>query len=246
MSNMIKANMPGPISTFDNSFGTSNLIDRVNDLENIDRLALVNANSCCEKILQGMCPLFICCCRRKYHFNNVEPGYNLGDITVFRLVETSCCCPNEWTLYSGATDEKLMIYTRKDALCHCLRLCCGGPGFDIHDFKDGIKGTYYGDAMHPACQCCDGGFDVRDAEPRRRFFVGQVCQMCTHGLYPVPIWNEEKNEIVKYNMHVVPCLKRYLPFPCCFLRSHTVVDFPTRATKIDKIELMAGGLLMAH
>jgi hypothetical protein len=235
--------MPGPISTFDNSFGNTGLLDKVTDLENIDRLAMVNSNTCCEKILQNSFPFCICLCRRKYNFNNVEPGYGLGDITVFKLVETSCCCPNEWTLYSAATDEKLMVYTRKDACFPLLRACCGGPGFDIHDFKDGVKGTYYGDVNHPACQCCDGGFDVRDAEPRRKYFVGNVCQCCSPGLHPVPVWNDEKNEIVNYNMHVIPACKRFCPCICCCMRSFWVVDFPKRSTKIDKVELMAGGLL---
>jgi hypothetical protein len=50
---MIQGKMPVPMTTFDTSFGTQgsfSLVDRVADLEHIDRLALVDANTCCEKV----------------------------------------------------------------------------------------------------------------------------------------------------------------------------------------------------
>jgi hypothetical protein len=127
----------------------------------------------------------------------------------------------------------------------CFRIYCGGPGFDIHDVRGGTKGTYYGDANYPACQCCDDGFEVSDAGPNRKFFVGKVCFCCCqNGYFPVPVWNGEKNEILRNNMHVTPCLKRFCPCICCCLRDFWVVEFPSHTTKIDKIELMAGGLLL--
>jgi hypothetical protein len=239
---MINTNMPAIESSDAGTKVHGEGAAGVHKLNDLKRIALKNDNSTTERLLHCIFWPSLFCCRRKYTLRNVEPGYKFGDTVLYRVVNTSVCCPNQWTVYNGETDDKVFLYTRKDACCK-LRLCFGGPGFDVHDLKDGEKGTNLGDANYPKCQCFDGGYDIRDAEPRRKYFVGYICNCCGDDIYPVPVWNEDKNEMVKYNLLIIPCLKRWFPVMCCCMKNHWVVDFPDKANASEKAGLIAGNLM---
>jgi hypothetical protein len=205
-----------------------------------EKVAISHDNSCFEKIGQTLCPLFHIClgCPKRYKVTTVDKGYKISDNVLFRVEESKCCCPSEWKLINAQTDQHVGTYTQKCCYLHACQLCLGGPGFDINDFN----GTNHGSAHTPAFQCCDEGYDINE-HGQNKYFVGNVCRCCEQGLYPSPIWNDDKSEIEKLNMHVMPCLKRYLPLCCFCLNSYYVADFPTHSKQVARAGFIAGSLL---
>jgi len=214
-------------------------------LANIERVGMIDDNTCGEKCKQCCCPcLRTCCCPRRFKVTNAEKGYKLGDQTLYKVVEAKCCWPCSWNLV-GNDGSKVNRYSAKCCVFPCFQTCCGGPGFDVHDFQTGEIGKRHGYAKVPCCQCFDSGFDVMNDNEERKWFVGNVCHCCHDMLIPSPVWNDDKSEIVKMNMFVTPCLKRYLPCFCCCLRSYWIVDFPMQATGAERSEMVAGTLMKA-
>ena len=244
---MINTNLPGHESANGGAkvhTGVNTGTKGLNKLVSTEKVAMISDNTTCEKILQCLFHPFICCCRRKYKIMNAAPGYKVGDTTLYRLVQTSICCPTQWTLYYGDTDEGVMAYTYRDSCFASLcRPCCGGPGLDLNDLReDGSRGTHYGDAFFPKCQCFDRGYDIRDTETKRKYYVGYICNCCGDDLQPLPVWNEDKNEITSYNILVVPCLKRFFPCLCCCMKNHWIIDFPHKSNDIERANFIGGNI----
>ena len=214
-------------------------------LTQMEKVVMIDDNTCCEKIKQCICPILsTCCCPRRYRLVNMEKGYEVGEQRLYTVTETKCCCPNQWTL-SGANGQAVNTYTK---LCciPCFSCCCGGPGFDVHDFSEDGNGTHHGKARYPACQLCNAGYDIKDAADRNLYFVGDVCRCCSKGMDFQPVWNDDKSELVTMNVHVRPCLKKFLPCLCCCMKDYWVLDFPVHAKGPERSEFVAGTLLKEH
>ena len=216
----------------------------LNKLTQMEKVVMIDDNTCCEKCKQHL-PWAPCCrvscCPYRYRIVNMEKGYEVGEQRLYTLTETKCCCPSQFTL----TDNQGQAVSVYSKLCciPCFSCCCGGPGFDVHDFAPGGEGTHHGRARYPACQLCNAGYDIQDASEKNLFFVGNVCRCCSKGMDFHPVWNDDKSELVTMNVHVRPCLKKYFPFPFCCLKDHWVMDFPTHANGPVRSEFIAGTLL---
>jgi len=214
----------------------------VNGLAQIEKLAVVDDNTCCDKVKQAACPLCTtCCCPRRYKVTDVAKGYNVGN-TLYNITETSCCCPNQWTL-TDLTFQQVHVYSRKFCTFFPFSICFGGPGFDVHEMINGGKGAHQGSAQVPFCQCCDSGYDIRSPYDTNLYFVGTVCHCCEKGMDFHPVWNDDKTEVLKMNVHVRPCLKKYLPCFCCCMDDYWIIDFPTQAIPSERSQFIAGTLL---
>jgi len=212
----------------------------------LERVVLINDNTCCEKIKQTLCaPLRTCCCPRRYKLANVAKGYEVGDQKLYTITEDGCalcCCPIKYKV-TDRDGKEVNRYTQKCCWFPGFSFCFGGPGFDIHDLNDGEVGKHHGTARVPACQCFNAGYDVRDSSDKKTFFVGDVCNCFKKSLRFEPVWNGDESEVLKMNVHVTPCLKRYLPCFCCCMEDYWVVDFPVKANAPERSELVAGTLM---
>jgi len=117
---------------------------------------------------------------------------------------------------------------------------------DVNQVTNGTKGARLGYALRAAWQCCDRGYDIKGANNENKYFVGDPCFMCKSSKYFVPVWNEDKSEVLKMNVRVVPWLKKNIPCFFFWMNDHWVVDFPTQADPVDKSDLVAGTLMQEN
>ena len=240
---MLAPFMPGDvIMQMNNDQSGHNQVLGANGLGHIEKLALVDDNTCCEKIKQTACPLLTtCCCPRKYKLTSVKKGYNVGE-SLYNLTETGLCCPNQWTL-TDRNYRQVHVYSKKCCTFFPFSICFGGPAFDVHELMNGTKGAYHGTAQVPCCQCFDSGFDIKDPHDTKLYFVGTVCHCCEKGMEFYPVWNDNKTEVLKMNVRVRPCLKKYLPCFCCCMEDYWIIDFPTQSIPSERSQFIAGTLL---
>jgi len=221
----VPQNTQGPLQGADNLFAEQ-------------KVAILPDNTCVEKILQCLFPYCDTCgCPFKRKVVATQNGYETSDRILFTITHTKCCCPNEWTLRNDQGVD-VSKYSERCCFLHPFTLCFGGPGYDVKD----MGGQTLGDASYPPCQCCDGGWDINQ-EGTRRWFVGNVCSCCERGIYPIPVWDGQQQEIVRVNVHVTPCLKRYLPWFCCCMHSYNVLWMPDGSGQVERAAMIAGGMM---
>jgi len=143
--------------------------------------------------------------------------------------------------------------------------CLGGPGWDIH----GTQGEKIGDDWVPF-QCCDAGVNVNDNGGNLRYYIGSnfgcctgcaicclpccadgccnagcckllcMCTCCSDSVYPIPIWENTRSQVISKTSLVVPCMAKWIP---CLTLPHYIARFPMGSTAEEKTGITAAHLL---
>jgi len=222
--------------------------ENLTQLTHVNKVAIVKDNTPFEIFCS-------CCYYAKYRIKEVKGENEVGDSTIYRMVQNSSCCPDQWTLYIGDEKKKAYQFTTTSNYATCF--CCEGPGFKVTVPEGVDRDIPMGEVWRPYQEIINTGVDVKNVLGDKLYYFGTkyncneycnkvfwprcllamtCCCTCSDAAYTVPLYDHEKEKQVGKADSFFPCKARWFP---CNNEAYSVVHFPEDVTENDKILIVA-------